>query len=123
MLKLIYPLRRLPSLNREQFQKYWYETHGPLVRRHAKTLRIRRYVQVHTLTDPLNAMLREGRGGQNEYDGVAELWWQSREDLEAAFDAPDGRTAAAELLEDEKKFIDLERSSLWVARERPVVED
>ena len=85
MLKLVYPLRRLPHLSREQFQKYWFETHGPLVRKHGKTLGIQRYVQVHTRTDPLNAMLREGRDGQPEYDGVAELWWENREALEKAF--------------------------------------
>jgi len=121
MLKLIYPLRRLPKLSREEFQKYWFGTHGPLVRKHAKTLRIQRYIQVHTLDDPLNGLFREGRGGEEPYDGVAELWWQSREDLEQAFATPDGRVAAHELLEDEKRFIDLARSSLWVANERPVI--
>src|SRR2546422_1242653 len=82
MLKLVFPLRRLPTLSREEFQRYWYETHGPLVRRHAKALRIRRYVQLHTLDDPINAALQESRGAEEPYDGVAELWWESRADLE-----------------------------------------
>src|SRR5438034_9388833 len=73
MLKLVFPLRRLPSLSREEFQRYWYETHGPLVRRHAKALRIRRYVQLHTLDDPINAALQASRGAEEPYDGVAEL--------------------------------------------------
>src|SRR5881628_820056 len=98
MLKLVFPLRRLRTLSREQFQKYWYETHGPLVRRHARALRIRRYVQLHTVEDPLNAVLRESRGAEEAYDGVAELWWDSREDLEAALAAPEARQAASELL-------------------------
>ena len=100
MIKLSFCLRRLPTLSREEFQKYWFGTHGPLVRKHAKTLRIQRYIQVHTLDDPLNGLFREGRGGEEPYDGVAELWWQSREDLEQAFATPDGRVAAHELLED-----------------------
>ncbi|MGH7897362.1 MAG: EthD family reductase [Candidatus Binatia bacterium] len=121
MLKLVYPLRRLPNLTREQFQKYWYETHGPLVRKHQKALAIQRYAQVHTLDDPLNALLAQGRGGQEPYDGVAELWWQSRDDMEKVFRTLAGQAAARELLEDEMRFIDLGRSSLWVANERPVI--
>lgn len=121
MLKLIFPLRRLPSLSREQFQKYGYETHGPLVRKHAQALHIRRYVQVHTADDPIDALLREGRNSQEPYDGVAELWWESREEMEKAFTTAEGQAAGHELLEDEKKFIDLPRSALWVANERPII--
>ena len=121
MLKLVFPLRRLPTLSREQFQKYWYETHGPLVRQHAQALRIRHYVQLHTLDDPINAALRESRGAQEPYDGVAELWWDSRQDLEAALAAPEAQAAAHELLEDEKRFIDLARSALWLGTERPII--
>ena len=121
MLKLVFCLRRLPTLSREQFQRYWWETHGPLVHRHAAALRIRRYVQTHTLEDPVQDALRATRGGPEAYDGVAELWWDSREDLDAALADPAAQRAAAELLEDERRFIDLARSPLFVARERPVV--
>jgi len=120
-LKLVFPLRRLPTLSREQFQKYWYETHGPLVRQHAQALRIRRYVQLHTLDDPINAALRESRGAQEPYDGVAELWWESRDDLEAALGTPEAQEAARALLEDEERFIDLARSALWLGTERPII--
>jgi len=121
MLKLVFPLRRLPILSREQFQKYWYETHGPLVRQDAQALRIRRYVQLHTLDDPINAALRESRGAQEPYDGVAELWWESRDDLEAALGTPEAQEAARALLEDEERFIDLARSALWLGTERPII--
>ena len=60
-MKLIFPLRRPSSLSREQFQKYRFKTHGPLVRKHADALRIRRHIQVHTLDDPINAVLRGHR--------------------------------------------------------------
>ena len=121
MVKLVFPLRRLPTLSREEFQRYWHETHGPLVRRHSGALRIRRYVQVHTLDDPINAVLRESRGTEEAYDGVAELWWESREDMEQALASPAAQQAARELLEDERRFIDLARSALWVAVERPIL--
>ncbi len=122
MLKLVFCLRRLPTLSREEFQRYWWETHGPLVRRHAAALRIRRYVQVHTLDDPLQDGLRASRGGPEAYDGVAELWWDDRTAFEAALAEPAAQAAARELLEDERRFIDLARSPLFVARERLVVE-
>ena len=78
-------------------------------------------MQLHTVDDPLNAVLRENRGGEEPYDGVAELWWDSRQDLEAALAAPEAQAAAHELLEDEKRFIDLGRSALWLGTERPII--
>jgi len=121
MVKLIFCARRLPHLTRAEFQRYWRETHGPLVRRHAATLRIRRYVQVHTLDDALNEALRASRGGPEAFDGVAELWWESREDLTAGMESPEWRQASRELLEDERRFIDLACSPLLVGEERPVI--
>ena len=121
MIKLVYCLRRLPELSREQFQQYWFDKHAPLVRKNGETLRIRRYVQVHSLDDPMNEALRGGRGGPEPYDGVAELWWDSVEDLREAMDSPAGQVAALELLEDEKTFIDLSHPPLWIAHERPVI--
>ena len=121
MVKLVFCLRRLPQLSRADFQRYWREKHGPLVRRHAAALRIRRYVQLHTREDALNDVLRASRGGPEPYDGIAELWWDSREDLQAATASPEGQRASLELLEDERRFIDLGRSPLWIAEEHPVV--
>lgn len=123
MIKLVYCLRRLPELSREEFQRYWRQTHGPLVRERAQALGIRRYVQVHTLDSPLNEVLAASRGSTGEaFDGVAELWWESAESLAAATGTPEGRRAARELLEDEKRFIDFSRSVVFVAEEHPVVE-
>ena len=121
MIKLVFCLRRLPQLTREEFQRHWHERHAPLVRAHAAALGIRRYVQTHTLEHPVNAALRASRGGPDAFDGVAELWWDSAEALGAASASPEGRAAAAELLDDERRFIDLAHSPLFVAVERPIV--
>jgi len=120
MIKLVFCARRLPHLSRDEFQRYWRETHGPLVRRHAGVLRIRRYVQLHTLDDPIQEALRASRGGPDPYDGVAELWWDSRDDL--VRDDPEWRRAGEALLEDERRFIDLPNSPLFIGAEHPVVE-
>ena len=80
MIKLIYCVRRLPELSREEFQRYWRETHGPLVRERAETLGIKRYVQVHTLESPAErGDARQPRQRAEIFDGVAELWWESAE--------------------------------------------
>lgn len=123
MVKLVFCLRRLPHLSREEFQTYWRERHAPLVARHAETLRIHRYVQLHTRADELNAGLRASRGGPEEFDGIAELWWRDREDFLAATAGEAGRRASLELLEDERRFIDLSASPLWLADEHLVVGD
>jgi len=49
MVKLVYGLRRLSHLSREEFQTYWRENHGSLVRRTAGPVNGRRYVQIHTI--------------------------------------------------------------------------
>jgi uncharacterized protein (TIGR02118 family) len=124
MVKLVYCLRRLSHLTREEFQRYWWETHAPLVRERAGVLGIRRYVQVHTLDTPLNEALRASRSSSEEpFDGVAELWWESLEALGGSTSTEEGRKAGRELLEDEKKFIDFKRSVIFVAEEKPVLED
>lgn len=123
MIKLVYCLRRLPELSREEFQRYWRETHGPLVRERAGALGIRRYVQLHTLDSPLNEAMRASRGTAPDiYDGVAELWWDSLDAMTAAGGTPEGRAAGRRLLEDERTFVDLAHSPLWLAEEHAVVE-
>lgn len=122
MIKLTFCLHRLPELSREEFQRYWFENHAPLVRKHAEALRIQRYVQMHSASDELDEVLRATRGGPEGYDGVAELWWKNREDMLAATQSPEGVAAGRELLEDERRFIDLSRSPLWLGEEKPVIE-
>ena len=121
MVKLVFCLRRLPHLSREEFQRYWRERHAPLVRESAKALGIRRYVQVHTLPDDLHAALGASRGAPEAYDGVAELWFDSLEALAAAGATPEGKAAGRRLVEDERTFIDLARSPVLIAEEHPIV--
>ena len=123
MVKLLFCARRLPHLSRAEFQKYWHENHGQLVKKYANALGIRRYVQVHTLDHPVQDALRQSRGGPEAYDGVAELWWDNLDSITgAATRDPKWQEASLALLEDEKRFIDLANSPLFVGTERPVVE-
>ena len=123
MIKLVFSLRRRAEMSREEFQAYWRDHHAPLVARHAETLRIRRYVQTHANSSELAAAQSAARGSEPDlYDGQAELWWDSLDDVIAAASTPAGREAAQELLEDERRFIDLERSPLWIGEEHAVVD-
>jgi len=122
MIRLIFLLRRRPELSLAEFQRYWREEHGPLVASHAQRIGALRYIQVHRLDDEINARMAKSRGGMEEpYDGVAELWWDSEEALTRVMAAKGGQAAAAALLEDERKFIDLPNSPLWLAYEYPQV--
>jgi uncharacterized protein (TIGR02118 family) len=121
MIKLSFSLRRRPELSREEFQRYWFDNHAPLVKKHAQALRIHRYVQLHTCRDDINVGLRASRNAPEEYDGVAELWWQSREDMTAALETAEGQAAGRELLEDERRFIDLEHSPLFIGEEKQIL--
>ncbi|MFW6092810.1 MAG: EthD domain-containing protein [Pseudomonadota bacterium] len=122
MIRLTYLLRRRPDVSVEEFQRYWREEHGPLVAGHAGRLGILKYVQVHAVDDPANAAMAEARGGMEPpYDGVAELWFADRDTLVQGTAGESGRRAAAELVEDEARFIDLPRSPLWLNHELPQV--
>lgn len=122
MIRLVFALRRRAELSREEFQKYWKEQHAPLVASFATDLDIHRYVQTHTLTDPANDAAQKARGHmETEYDGVAELWWQDERALKEHLQTKTAQRAGAALLEDERKFIDLENSPLWFAYEYPQI--
>lgn len=121
MLKLTFCLTRLPHLSREAFQDYWFNTHALLVASVAETLLIRRYIQTHSLPAAVSEGLRASREAPPEYDGVAELWYDSLDALIANGRRPQVQAAAALLLEDERRFIDLSQSPLWWGEERPIV--
>lgn len=119
MIKLTFCLIRRPELTREAFQAYWLGTHAGLVAGVRDVLRIRRYVQLHSLPADASEELRRVRGGPEGFDGVAQLWWDSFEDMATARDEA-ASAAGRMLLEDERKFIDLERSPLWWGEEKVI---
>jgi len=121
MIKLTFCLHRLPSLTRLSFHEYWRSTHAPLVESVKAPLRMRRYVQLHSMPEEMETDLRAARGGPPGYDGVAEIWWESLEDLAAIATDPAAIDAGRLLLEDERKFIDLPRSPLFWGVEHAVI--
>lgn len=123
MLRVTFCLKRLPGLTREQFHDYWRNEHAPLVKDHAAALGIRKYVQSHSLTLPGAFPLADVRGSSGlDFDGVAQLWWDDMASFAAAGSTEAGRVAGALLLADERKFIDLPNSPIFLSDDFYVIE-
>jgi uncharacterized protein (TIGR02118 family) len=115
--KMIFCLRRLPSVDAEEFSRYWREEHAPLFKQYADALAVRRYTQSHRLPGRLNDAIRDYRGAPDAYDGVAEVWFDSFDQMRNAMVSDEGRAAADALIEDERRFIDHANSPFWIAEE------
>lgn len=123
MVKFVMAVRRRTDLPLEEFHRYWREEHGPLVCRLLEPLNLRRYVQAHTIDTELNGLIAASRGTMEAFDGLAELWFDSIEDMVASLASEAGQRANAALVEDESKFIDLGRSSVFLSEELVVFGD
>jgi uncharacterized protein (TIGR02118 family) len=125
MIRITYCLHRLPALTREEFQRYWRETHAPLVVAASEALGIRRYHQQHTLTSDLARRFASAQGipcGEGEdYDGIAEIWFDSEAALAAVGSSEEARHHAAILAADEARFIDFARSRYFFSAANAVI--
>jgi len=82
-------------MSREEFKDYWMNKHGPFFTKNADAMRAKKYVQSHTLDSPLNEGLRSSRGMLPEYDGVAEVWFESEEQLIEGMSSAEGQKLGA----------------------------
>lgn len=117
MIKFVMCITRHPNMSREEFKNYWMNKHGPFFMNNADAMGAKKYVQSHTLDTPLNEGLRTSRGMLPEYDGVAEVWFESEEALMEGMSSPEGQKLGAALLEDEGNFIDHSKSSAFIVEE------
>jgi len=99
MVKLIVYAKRKPGITREEFGRYWRESHGPLVKSVSEFIRhVRKYVQCHIVNSAVPL------GTSSDYDGVAELWFDNLDELNKAFTEP----RYLEIIRrDELKFADI----------------
>ncbi|MCG7868038.1 MAG: ethyl tert-butyl ether degradation protein EthD [gamma proteobacterium symbiont of Stewartia floridana] len=117
MIKFVMCLTRHPNISRAEFRDYWMNKHGPFFMRNAEVMGAKKYVQSHTLDSPLNEALKQSRDMLPEYDGVAEVWFESAEALMEGMSTPEGQKLGAALLEDEKNFVDHSKSSAFIVEE------
>jgi len=113
MVKLIICAVRKPGMSHEEFSAYWREKHGPLVKSVTEFSRhVRRYVQCHL------AKTSVPWGTGSNYDGAAELWFDSAESAAAAFREP----KYMEIIRpDELKFVDIEKCISLMTEENQVI--
>jgi len=116
MIKISFCLRRRAGLTHEAFLDYWKNEHGALVQQHKAVLRIARYIQFHGDFGAMTTKLIAFRGSPEHYDGIAEIWYESRKGQD-----PAARAASRLLWEDEKRFVDLENSPIFAGEEIELV--
>ncbi|HVA79788.1 MAG TPA: EthD domain-containing protein [Candidatus Binataceae bacterium] len=117
MIKLVYVIRKRADVSAEEFHDYWLHKHGPLVAKVAKAIHARKYVQSHTILPEVAAALSSSRGMAEAYDGITEVWWDSVEESRAGSSTPEGQEAGRLLRQDESKFIDFQRSTIFMTEE------
>lgn len=105
MITMIVFVTRKTGLSYEEFSDYWLNRHAALVKGVPEFMRhIRRYVQHHRAPGETEA--GSLFGDHPDYDGVGEIWFDSREAMTAAFAEP----RYLEIIRpDEEKFFDASR--------------
>ena len=122
MVKLTLCMRRLPHLTRAEFHRYWRDEHPKAAPAGAvENLGIRRYVQVFALSEDLNETLRAVRGGEEDFDGVAEIWLDGTDDYLDRWTDGAGLEAVRAFLDDEINFVDWARSVFFLGEENTVI--
>ncbi len=120
MIKMVVAVYRKPCMSWEEFEPRWRKKHGDLVRSHAKALRFKKYVQSHFQPSPEIEAFAAMRGWISPAEGLAEVWWESMEEMRAAFATPEGQAASVDLARDEAEFIDPTRISAFLSHEHVV---
>ena len=123
MVRIVYMFHRAQGLSRKMCQKYWYDVHAPLVKKHAEVLGIKGYVQWHTTGNFFTIwLMRRIRKTMAPFDGAAQ-YWIDRDKMESALKTEKGKKAMDELISDESRFIDFKRSAIMVTKEYHIVTD
>jgi len=86
-VKLIALLKARPGLSREEFTRRWVEGHAPL------TLRFKNLkgYRINVAIDEYQEL-----EGELPFDGTAELWWDSLEEMQEDFASQEADTAVAD---------------------------
>ncbi|MBZ0302475.1 MAG: EthD family reductase [Anaerolineae bacterium] len=84
MIKVIALLKRRPGMSMEEFKRIWIEEHVQLSAQMPGLRGYRVNIALPTQQDDVPAP---------DYDGTAELWWDSREEMDASFKTEIAKTA------------------------------
>ena len=106
MTKAVFVLHKRPGMDLGEFRRYWRDVHGPLA---ARIPGIRKYVQNYAVPDPAS--------GDLPCDGIAEVWFDSPEALQAGMASPEGVATTADI----PNFLDPDRVGMMVVDEVHIV--
>lgn len=107
MLKFMVVIYRKPDLTPAQFRAHLENVHAPLAKRLPG---LRRYRQNHVTPDP--------KCKPPGWDAIVELYFDTWESMEAAWDTPEGAASDADL----PLFTDLTRTTWSVVEEITMLE-
>ena len=112
MIKVSVLIKRKPGMSSEDFHRHWKETHAALACGATDFMsHIRKYVQCHQVP---GAELPGKTHGGLQYDGIVELWADSMEEINRAFDSPGYKNS---IQPDERNFCDDKESICMVTQE------
>jgi uncharacterized protein (TIGR02118 family) len=106
MVKLVYCITKKPDLTDAEFFHYWETIHGPMG---ARIPGLQKLVQSRRITIP-------GDAHKPDFDSMAELWFDSVEDLLRARQSPEWKAST----DDEVNFIDHCRVAYFVSEEHVI---
>ncbi len=87
MIKMVAMVKKKEGMETGEFVRYWIEVHAPL---EAKWPGLKRYVISPAIGAP--------GGGEPEYDGVAELWFEDEQAMNEALASPERQISREDFL-------------------------
>lgn len=86
-VKLIALLKAKPGMSRKEFEERWVKGHAHL---NLKLKHLKGY-RINVAIDEYQEL-----AGELPYDGTAELWWDSLEEMQEDFRSPEAKLAGAD---------------------------
>ena len=122
-VKIMYCVRCLPELNRQQAQLHWNACHGAVSRQDIKYSVIKKYIQGHAIDSTFVNQLMDRRGYQADHTfiGCAEGWIDVEQ---APKDFPEEEKAevVAMSMDDIALFSARDRSQVFVTKEHVITD-
>ena len=109
MIKILGLLTRKDGISHAEFERHWFDVHGPLA---LAVPGIRRYVQSHITGTRSRPDIPET---EVEVDGIAELWYDDMESFQRAAASPEMKA----LTDDGALFIG--KIKTYVIEERQII--
>ncbi|RZK39187.1 MAG: EthD family reductase [Hymenobacter sp.] len=116
MIKLSVLCPKRPDLTLEEFKNHWKNVHGPLFSSQPEVKQyVKKYIQVHSTGAHID---NAGFPPVSYFDGVAEIWFDTMEDIPKVFNSENFEKNIAP---DEAKFIDRDKIQWIYATENIVI--